>query len=381
MAVKICSHCRSKTRLDVERCPSCGGSEFWYKCANCGKIFNTPFCPSCGLKAGEQPKKCPKCRKQYFTASCPDCGWNPAHDDIERVLTQQTQHSVQIIQATPVGQTSKKKVSFWTILLWIFFLPIMGCIAIWKSKKLSKKWKLGLIGGIAVITIIVGVTGQSGDNEVKEASQPLPTTSPIAEKLQNKEQPTTIPSIAITETPSQEVYSQPTTEPTIVPKAEPTEDIIPESINGYINARSLNMRAEPSKESDIVQECDGKQTVEIIGEDGDWYRVNVAGATGYMLKEYIIIGDIPEPTEKPITRSTQEEPKQSEAPIDTTEPPTSTPREIPYSQNYHGHVYTGGEQSVNYHYEAECAGKYSHEITWADVDKLHLNPCDTCVAK
>ena len=377
MAVKVCTHCRSKARLDLERCPSCGGSEFWFKCANCGKVFDSPFCPSCGLKAGEQPKKCPKCGKQYFTASCPDCGWNPAHDDMERVLTQQAQHPVQIIQAIPVRQ-APKKTSIWTVLLWIFFLPIMGCIAICNSKKLTKKWKTGLISGIAVLSVIIGVTGQSEDKGVQEAFKPLSSASPIKDELPT-EAPTTAP--LTTTAPSQEPSFTPTAEPTIEPTTEPIEETAPTSTQGYINARSLNMRAEPSKESDVMQECEGKQSVEIIGEDGDWYKVLVAGETGYMLKEYIVVGDVPENAEMPVTRSAQEEPAHSEAPIETPEPTPSAPREIPYSQNYHGHVYTGGEQSVNYHYEAECAGKYSHEITWADVDKLHLSPCDTCVAK
>ena len=56
-------------------------------------------------------------------------------------------------------------------------------------------------------------------------------------------------------------------------------------------------------------------------------------------------------------------------------------REIPYKENYHGHVYTGGESSKRYHYEAGCAGKYSHEITWDEVEQRGLGPCGTCVLK
>lgn len=47
--------------------------------------------------------------------------------------------------------------------------------------------------------------------------------------------------------------------------------------------------------------------------------------------------------------------------------------------NYHGSVYTGGEYSKRYHYEAECAGKNSHEITWEEVTRRGLTPCNTCV--
>ncbi len=58
-----------------------------------------------------------------------------------------------------------------------------------------------------------------------------------------------------------------------------------------------------------------------------------------------------------------------------------SPLETPGKENYHGHVYTGGDSSVKFHYESECAGKYSHEITWAEVDRRGLGPCGTCVLK
>ncbi len=62
----------------------------------------------------------------------------------------------------------------------------------------------------------------------------------------------------------------------------------------------------------------------------------------------------------------------------TTTKATTT---IPYSENYHGHVYTGGEKSKKYHYEANCPGKNSHEITWDEVSRRNLGPCGTCVLK
>lgn len=57
------------------------------------------------------------------------------------------------------------------------------------------------------------------------------------------------------------------------------------------------------------------------------------------------------------------------------------PIDVPGQENYHGHVYTGGDSSTKYHYESDCAGKYSHEITWNDVERQGLDPCGTCVFK
>ena len=57
------------------------------------------------------------------------------------------------------------------------------------------------------------------------------------------------------------------------------------------------------------------------------------------------------------------------------------PIAVPNFENYHGHVYTGGSSSKKYHYEAKCAGKNSHEITWDEVARRNLGPCGTCVLK
>ena len=46
---------------------------------------------------------------------------------------------------------------------------------------------------------------------------------------------------------------------------------------------------------------------------------------------------------------------------------------------YQGKVYTGGSGSKRYHYKADCAGKYSHEITWSEVNSRGLTPCGNCV--
>lgn len=57
------------------------------------------------------------------------------------------------------------------------------------------------------------------------------------------------------------------------------------------------------------------------------------------------------------------------------------PLEIPGKENYHGHIYTGGSSSKKYHYEANCPGKNSHEITWEEAQRRNLGPCGTCVLK
>ncbi|MBQ7836518.1 MAG: hypothetical protein IJ389_04615 [Clostridia bacterium] len=49
--------------------------------------------------------------------------------------------------------------------------------------------------------------------------------------------------------------------------------------------------------------------------------------------------------------------------------------------NYHGHIYTGGDDSEKYHYEPGCPGKNSHEITWDEAVSRGLEPCKRCVLR
>lgn len=60
-----------------------------------------------------------------------------------------------------------------------------------------------------------------------------------------------------------------------------------------------------------------------------------------------------------------------DAPEEEDEPP------LVASSNFHGKYYTGGENSKCYHYEPDCAGKYSHEISRAEA--MRLKPCSKCV--
>lgn len=92
----------------------------------------------------------------------------------------------------------------------------------------------------------------------------------------------------------------------------------------------------------------------------------------------------PTPTPEP-EPSPAPDPEPTPAPTPTLEPtpapdPEPTPdRTIPYKENYHGHIYAT-PKGKRYHYEANCGGKNSEEITWDIADRRHLTPCGTCVA-
>ena len=55
----------------------------------------------------------------------------------------------------------------------------------------------------------------------------------------------------------------------------------------YINETYVNVRSGPSTDDDRIMVLSLNAEVTIIGEDGDWYRVEVGDETGYVSKEFV----------------------------------------------------------------------------------------------
>ncbi len=149
--MKVCQYCGSECDDGEKVCHSCGASEFSNKCRNCGTVFDSAFCPNCGVKVGQKPRVCPKCGNEYYTNACPNCGYNGSVQN-----TSPTANTFQTAPVTNNDRNSKGKTSVGTILLWIFFLPIMVIVAIWKSEKLDRKWKIILTVIILAFYLVAG---------------------------------------------------------------------------------------------------------------------------------------------------------------------------------------------------------------------------------
>ncbi len=57
-------------------------------------------------------------------------------------------------------------------------------------------------------------------------------------------------------------------------------------------AGTLNIRLEPSTGSFIMGKAYENAAVHIVGEVGDWYKIEEHGAVGYVHKDYIVTGDV-----------------------------------------------------------------------------------------
>lgn len=74
---------------------------------------------------------------------------------------------------------------------------------------------------------------------------------------------------------------------------------------GRVNTEAVRIRAEANTESTVLDVAYEGDNVEIVGETGDWYKINFNGNTGYASKEYITNEDAEE-TEEPSDSTTDE---------------------------------------------------------------------------
>lgn len=60
--------------------------------------------------------------------------------------------------------------------------------------------------------------------------------------------------------------------------------------NGQVTADGVKLRAKPDTEADVLAELNCGQQVEVLGTDGNWYRVMYNGSVlGYIRKDYVFV--------------------------------------------------------------------------------------------
>lgn len=99
-----------------------------------------------------------------------------------------------------------------------------------------------------------------------------------------------------------------------------------ESVKGYVNAGSVNLRKGPGTKYKVIAEYERWDKLKINGTCGEWYRVKIDGKTGFMLKELVKKGAVPTPTPEPTQKPT----------VKPTVKPTATPKatQKPSSKKY-----------------------------------------------
>lgn len=60
--------------------------------------------------------------------------------------------------------------------------------------------------------------------------------------------------------------------------------------NGTVNVDALRLRSEPSKDAPTIAYLNTGAEVEILEDQGEWYKVAYKGSTGYLFSEYVSFG-------------------------------------------------------------------------------------------
>ena len=179
---------------------------------------------------------------------------------------------------------------------------------------------------------------------------PRPTIAPVKIKISQSplptppaENPYTVDGNVSEDAASPAASPVPANTPDSSDKPEYTVEDMDDTA-GYVYAKSINLRSGPGEDYKIVREYQQNRKVTITGKSGDWYRVRVGKRKGFMLMEYIKLGDPPEstpkPTEKPkATSKPKATPKAEEIEVIT---PVETPSGGQGSMNGGG-GYTGEE--------------------------------------
>lgn len=174
--------------------------------------------------------------------------------------------------------------------------------------------------------------------------------------------------LANVEVPTQEQpeESQQTTNQTTVDQTTDAQTTKPEETTtelnktGYVSADGLRVRKEPTTDSEEIDSLSKNDKVKIIGQTGNWYKIDLDGKTGYVSAKYISDTKLPESTSRSGSTlknatTTQETPKIEEATEPVPSPAGTTGAEVvEYAKKYLGYKYVSGGASPEAGFD--CSG-------------------------
>ena len=220
--------------------------------------------------------------------------------------------------------------------------------------------KAKITGNVTVIEIINDWVRIENDiesgwirkNILKESVAKTETTEP--EQNQTEEQPEEQPTETITEETTPDESQEP----------ETTE------INkiGYVSTEGLRVRKEPTTDSDELDSLSKNNRVEIIGQTGNWYKIDLDGKIGYVSAKYIsdtkvaettsrsgssLRNEAVEKTEEATEQKQEETLKVEETPATSTSGTTGV-AVVEYAKQYLGYKYVSGGASPSTGFD--CSG-------------------------
>ena len=127
-----------------------------------------------------------------------------------------------------------------------------------------------------------------------------------------------------------------------------------ETRNAYIKELSVNVRSENNTDSEIITTLSQNTQVKLVGEDNGWYKVEVNGKNGYILKTLISDKKVEVTSRSAVPARTTQSQAQTQTQAQTSQTSTSKGEEVvAYAKQFLGrpYVYGGSGPSV-----FDCSG-------------------------
>lgn len=230
---------------------------------------------------------------------------------------------------------------------------------------INSKEKAKLTGNITITEIINDWAKAENDTESGWIRKNTLKNSLTNVETSTQEQPKEI------EQTSNSTTDEPTTDASTTKPEETTTEL---NKTGYVSADGLRVREEPTTDSEEIDSLSKNDKVTIIGQTGNWYKIELDGKTGYVSAKYISDTKLPEATSRSgstlknvaTTQETteQEESKTEEQPAETTpaevaEPAPATSKTtgaevVEYAKKYLGYKYVSGGASPSTGFD--CSG-------------------------
>lgn len=121
----------------------------------------------------------------------------------------------------------------------------------------------------------------------------------------------------------------------------------------YINNTSVYVRKGPSTEHEIVDSLILNNAVKVVAENGDWYKVEVAGKTGYIAKRLLSDKQVTTTSRGEANREEAQTTQQSEAQNSQTSNTSKGQQVVEYAKKYLGCKYVYGASGPH---TFDCSG-------------------------
>lgn len=139
------------------------------------------------------------------------------------------------------------------------------------------------VAGVCVITgSVIGTQAATGIN--------LPSAGAASFGSNLKEETLTLPGAGVSQTLADYYATEPESDVEVIENLVPSvkseyKDIVIAQVDNYVNIRDKS-----SEDGEVLGKLYNESAAEIIGEDGDWYEIKSGSVTGYVKKEFVVVG-------------------------------------------------------------------------------------------